>query len=136
MLALLCDARFARFVPSDSSDGTAAAAAAAQARKRRVVDVSTHNTCVMHLMADTFFFNENGASQTSTSNTLVDHLNSVNAIYKFTSFDNVNTRIQLAIGKISIFEGDGQDAQGQSTPFVTTLDSQVYLNSLSSTPAF
>ena len=68
----------------------------------------------------------------STVNLLVQYMNDVNTIYKFTNFDGVDESIQLSIGKVTIFEGSGSSDAGESNPFSTTTSAQTFLGDLSS----
>eukprot|EP00040_Diaphanoeca_grandis_P001861 m.19821 g.19821 ORF g.19821 m.19821 type:complete len:990 (+) comp12631_c0_seq1:399-3368(+) len=99
--------------------------------RREEVDVTIHNTCVMHLLADRFFFgNKGGSDAVTTMNLLVQHMNDVNTIYKFTQFVGVDESIQLSIGKVTIYEGTGPSETDSVNPFVTTNTAATFLSDL------
>ena len=104
------------------------------ARKRRVTfDINQHNSCYMRLIADHRFFSAiGGGSVLTTTNRLVDILESANQVFKAANFE-IGGTVQLAIRKMTIFNTTGPSATGETNIFATaTTSSSTYLEQLSS----
>eukprot|EP00039_Didymoeca_costata_P030934 m.32244 g.32244 ORF g.32244 m.32244 type:complete len:964 (+) comp8391_c0_seq2:184-3075(+) len=104
-------------------------------RQRRVIDWDTQHTCVMSLVSDRYYFESEGeSSAVTTANKMIAVLEDANAIYSTTTFTGLQDgyRVQLAVGKITIFETSGSSGSIVN-PFKTssTTDASRFLDEFS-----